>query len=88
MTCQWSDRFDSVGSRKGLNSKSSSTTYPALVPSEKVTIKPSSPSRSTVNIRTGSAMGRVYAITGFANCLVLLTSRIGPGLRHLPKKCD
>jgi hypothetical protein len=50
--------FEAVtGSRCGLNSRSSSTTYPAVVPSENVTIKPSSPSSSTVRIRTGSAIG-------------------------------
>jgi hypothetical protein len=75
-----SERFDSLGSRNGLNSRSSSVTYPAVVPSENVTINPSSPSRSTFSIRIGSAIGRVYTIARLASCLVLLTLRIpGPG---------
>ena len=49
-----------AGSRCGLNSRSSSVTYPAIVPSENVTIKPSSPSRSTVSICIGSSIGKVY----------------------------
>jgi hypothetical protein len=46
----------SVGSRCGLISSSSSDKYPAVVPSENVTINPSSPSRSTVRIRIVSDM--------------------------------
>jgi hypothetical protein len=43
-------------SRIGLSSSSSSTTYAPLVPSENVTINPSSPSGSVVSIRINSTV--------------------------------
>jgi len=57
-------RVGLVQSLFGLSSMSSSTTYPAIVPSENVTIIPSSPSKSTVRIVTGEAMGKRLAKTG------------------------
>jgi hypothetical protein len=47
-------------SRTGLSASSSSTTYAPVVPSENVTINPSSPSGSVVSIRINSAMRWVY----------------------------
>jgi hypothetical protein len=73
-----SEGLDSTGSRNGLNSRSSSVTYPAVVPSENVTMNPSSPSRSTFSIRIGSPIGRVYTVARLLNCLVLLTLRLAP----------
>ena len=43
-------------SRIGLSSSSSSTTYAPVVPSENVTINPSSPSGSVVSIRINSTV--------------------------------
>jgi len=48
----------SVNSRRGLNSTNSPAKYAPVVPSVKVTIRPSSPSRSTLTIPI--AMPRVY----------------------------
>lgn len=46
----------------GLRASSSSITYPPVVPSENVTISPSSPSHSVVSIRIGpAAIGAVYS---------------------------
>jgi hypothetical protein len=46
-----------VGSRTGLSASSSSTTYAPVVPSENVTINPSSPSGSVVSIPSSAPQG-------------------------------
>lgn len=73
-----------LGSRNGLNARSSSVIHPAVVPSENVTINPSaSCSRSTSSIRIGSATRAVYTMTRLEDCIVLLTFGAPPRLYEL-----
>lgn len=62
-----------TGSRCGLMSSSSSTTYPEMVPSENVTTKPSSPSLSTFTILICSGMRGSVVQLWTDNCSFLLT---------------
>ena len=64
----------STSSRSGLSDSNSSTTYPAVVPSENVTIRPSSPSFSTFNmcIVLSVMAGRILHCQA-ADCPLLLT---------------
>jgi hypothetical protein len=62
-------------SRTGLSSSSSSTTYAPVVPSENVTISPSSPSCFVVSIRIATAaIERMYSRSAGRVCIDLLIS--------------
>ncbi len=71
--------------RQGLSSSSSSTTYAPNVPSENLTIKPSSPSFSTVSIRMSASMATDYPsakmqdvqLCSLTRCLPLQFSNTG-----------
>jgi hypothetical protein len=69
--------FESTGSstcsRRGLSSSNSSTTYPAIVPSENATVRPSSPSFSTLKMCMSSPMQREYLSAKLRQCPRLLT---------------
>lgn len=62
----------STRSRSGLNNSNSSTTYPALVPSEKVTIRPSSQSFSTFRMRVLLVMAKRIPHYQAGDCPILL----------------
>jgi hypothetical protein len=62
----------STGSRRGLRCSNSSATYPALVPSEKVTIRPSSQSLSTFSMVVLSVMTESVPHYQTGRCPILL----------------
>ncbi len=60
-------------SRMGLSNSNSSATYPAIVPSENVTITPSSPSFSTFSMMMASLMGKRIPLCQTSGCPILLS---------------